>query len=98
MTHISRSGRKIRNLVESNGTEICISDVFSKLMEAHSPLLDLEYGDVKTKLTEVKKKLREARNTLEEFEKRIRTKVQDDVFLGAVEKNKNVAKASIFNK
>ena len=98
MTHISRSGKKIRNLVESNGTEVCISDVFKVLMESHEHLLSLEYGDIKTELSKAKSKLREARKTLEEFEKRMRTTVQDDVFLGAKHKNKNVAKASIFNK
>ncbi len=98
MTHISRSGRKIRNLVESKGTQVCFSDVIEELMEAHGHLLNLEHGDIKKELAKAKSKLRKARQKLEEFERRIRGDVQDDVFLGAVEKNKKVSKASIFKK
>lgn len=96
MTRISRSGKKIRNLVESNGTEVCLSDVIDALMESHNHLINIEHGDIKTELARTKKKLREARKKLEEFERRIKGNVQDDIFLGAKHKNKNVANASIF--
>lgn len=81
--------RKIRNLVESDGEDVCLNDIFNTLVEASHKARELEYGSKRVDLKDFKRLLREARSNLDVLYERVRGEVTTSVNDIAAVKNKN---------
>lgn len=81
--------RKIRNLVETTGEDVCVNDIINAAVKVSHVARDLEYGSKKVDLAKSKKLTRELRDTVEVWYQRLRGEVTDDVNTIAVTKNVN---------
>lgn len=84
-----QKGRKIRNLVEKDNINITLDDVLAAAVKLSGPLIDLEYGNTKTKLAESKKLIRDLEKKANALGRRIRGEVFEEVHTYAKKNNKN---------
>lgn len=83
------NSKKIRNLVDPDGQDICWQDVLLKCVELSGPLRDLEYASKKSDLAKAKKLFKDAERLFKKFKIRLGKEVNDDVNLLARLKSKS---------
>lgn len=80
---------KIRNIIEKDGINVVWNDVMLSMIEVSKPLINLEFNSKKADLKQAKSELKELETKLKLFRVRLNGEITDDVFLHAIEKNKN---------
>lgn len=83
------NSKKIRNLVDPDGNDVCWQEFLLKCVELSGPLRDLEYSSKKSDLAKAKKIFKDAERLFKKFKIRIGKEVTDDVNLLAKLKSKS---------